>query len=179
MLAILDRIDDPAGRANAVDGLGGVEQRSGAFEKALGTALHALSLYVELDDDAGTASTYNLLGRASLALGSLEEADRYHGPAHALYVRSGNSYGPTSRTAGPSSHWPRGEVDRAALLLREAAGAHFTVGNRHHAAQSCRKLITPSGAPVPAALGRVIVLLEADRVPTAGEFTLLLDEVFG
>ncbi|MFI9811755.1 tetratricopeptide repeat protein [Saccharothrix variisporea] len=179
-LDILDRLDDPPGRANAINGLSGVELRSGAFDKALDTALHALSLYAALDDDAGTASTYSLLGRASLAMGRLEEADRYHGLAHALYLRSGNSYG-LAHVADCRAELAlaSGQVDRAALLLREAAEAHFTVGNRHHAARSCRKFTTLLGLPAPVALDRVIASLEADRVPTAREFTSLLDEVFG
>ncbi|NUT99374.1 MAG: tetratricopeptide repeat protein [Saccharothrix sp.] len=176
-LDILDRIDDPAGRANAVNGLGGVQLRSGAFEQAFDTASHALSLYTALDDDAGTASTYSLLGRVSLMLGRLGEADRYHGRAHALYVRTGDFYG-LAKVADCRAELAlaSGEVTRAALLLREAAQAHFGVGNRHHAALSCRRLATLLGT---SAVDRVIASLETDHVPTAGEFTGLLDEVFG
>ncbi len=178
-LDILDRIDDPTGRANAVNGLGGVQLRSGAFEAAAETGLHALRLYSALDDDAGTASTYSLLGRASLALGRLEDAGRYHGLAHELYLRSGNSYG-LAHVADCRAELAlaAGGVEAAAVLLREAAEAHFTVGNRHHAARSCRKLKALSGGSAPAALDRVIALLEAAGAPTAVEFTDLLAEVF-
>ncbi|RKT55361.1 hypothetical protein [Saccharothrix australiensis] len=170
-LDLLAGSDDVGGRANALNGLGGVLLRGGAHARASEAARQALDLYAALGDETGVASTHGLLGRVSLAAGRPADAARHHGLARDWYERSGNLYG-LAHTADclAGLDLAAGDRARAARHLRTAVELHHRVGDLRHATASCRKLraLLLSG-PLPAAvahrLDRAVALLE-DRAPT-------------
>lgn len=136
-----DELGDVRGRANALNGIAGVQLLAGHPAEALVAGGEALGLYLSIGDDAATAGTYSIIGRASHAVDKLIDARRYYQIADDLYARIENLYGLAhSADCMADLAMTTGDHEHAIEQLCRAIELHHQMGNVAYAARSCRKL---------------------------------------
>ncbi len=133
-LDLAQKLGDRRVEANALSGLGSVDDIRGNYSEAIKYYQQALTLRQILRDDHGAARSHNNLGNAYESLGRLDSAISNHRQSLAIYeqlrdtVRMAKAYSNISGVVEEGGDYPNAfaELNKARLLL-EAKGDLTTI----------------------------------------------------